>query len=157
MRRVDREIQDRSEMLEIIEKADVCHLALADDEGPYIVAMNFGYQWADGELTLYFHSARSGKKIDIITNNNMGCFSVDVDHELTTGPQGCDWSMNYKSVVGRGHLEVLEDDAEKQLGLSLIMKHYSGRDDFVFDEKIFSMTLVLKMTINELTGKKKVE
>ena len=43
MRRNDREISGNQEVEEIIQKADVCRLAFATDNVPYIVTMNFGY------------------------------------------------------------------------------------------------------------------
>ena len=43
MRKKDREIKDEQELKEILQKADVCRIAFAVDETPYIVTMNFGY------------------------------------------------------------------------------------------------------------------
>ena len=59
MRRSDREITDRNEILGVMEKCDVCRLALNDAEYgyPYILPLNFGMK-ADGEqIVLYFHGA----------------------------------------------------------------------------------------------------
>ena len=42
MRRKDREITDREEILAIIRKCDVCRIALNDGDYPYIVPLNFG-------------------------------------------------------------------------------------------------------------------
>jgi nitroimidazol reductase NimA-like FMN-containing flavoprotein (pyridoxamine 5'-phosphate oxidase superfamily) len=68
MRRKDREVTDRSEILAIMKQCDVCRIAFACDEYPYIVPMNFGLTETDGEVTLYFHSAleiSSRKKISL--------------------------------------------------------------------------------------------
>jgi hypothetical protein len=35
------------------------------------------------------------------------------------------------------------------------MEHYSGRNDFVYDEKVLDATTVLELAVNEITGKKK--
>ena len=43
MRRADREISGTEEVEEIIRKADVCRIAFANENIPYIVTMNFGY------------------------------------------------------------------------------------------------------------------
>ena len=43
MRRNDREISGTGEVDEIIRKADVCRIAFANDNIPYVVTMNFGY------------------------------------------------------------------------------------------------------------------
>jgi nitroimidazol reductase NimA-like FMN-containing flavoprotein (pyridoxamine 5'-phosphate oxidase superfamily) len=53
MRRNDREIASRAEIKAILDEAQVCRIGLADEHGPYIVPVCFGYE--DGAL--YIHSA----------------------------------------------------------------------------------------------------
>ncbi len=142
-------------MLSIIERGKVCHLALIDSGFPYVVPLNYGAD-LDGELPVfYFHSAKSGKKIDCIRSNPSGCLAIDVGHELVTGETACEWSMNYASVIARGKLEIVEDPGEKKKGLDLLMRQYSGRTGFSFDPKEFAMTAVIKMTVSEITAKRK--
>lgn len=45
MRRKDREITDIEEIRDIIEKCKVCRLAMQDEEGLYLVPLNFGYEF----------------------------------------------------------------------------------------------------------------
>lgn len=66
MRRKDREITDFDEMMKIIDRCDVCRLAISDEDFPYIVPMNFGTEVKDGTLYLYFHCAQQGKKIELL-------------------------------------------------------------------------------------------
>ena len=54
MRRSDREIKDFDEIIEVINKCDVCRLAINDGDYPYIVPMNFGLNIEDGKVVLYF-------------------------------------------------------------------------------------------------------
>ena len=160
MRRTDREITDTKEMAAIIQKADTCHVALTDGGLPYIVALNYGVTWStEKERSLpifYFHCAPAGKKIDLLKTNDNAAFFIDTDHELVQGNADCDWGMKYKSVGGRGSLSIVRDPEEKKKGLDLIMNHYSGRTEFIYDEKVFSFTLILKMSVTEITGKKKI-
>ncbi len=65
MRRNDSEITDRKDIDGIIRRCRVCRLAMCDGSQPYIVPLSFGY---DGSF-LYFHTAREGRKIDIIKRN----------------------------------------------------------------------------------------
>ena len=65
MRRKDKEITDIESIEKIIHKAKVCRLALSLDDTPYVVPVCFGYS----AETIYFHSAKEGKKIDIIKKN----------------------------------------------------------------------------------------
>jgi uncharacterized protein len=62
MRRSDKEITDSREIAAIMEKAAVCRIALVDDDFPYIVPVNFVVR----NNYLYFHSAGTGRKIDIL-------------------------------------------------------------------------------------------
>jgi len=160
MRRTDREITDTKDMAVIIQKADTCHVALIDGGLPYIVALNYGCAWSNETEntlpTLYFHCAPIGKKIDLLEKNDNAAFFIDTDHELVQGKADCDWGMKYKSVGGRGSLSIVRDPEEKKKGLDLIMNHYSGRTEFIYDEKVFSFTLILKMSVTEITGKKKI-
>lgn len=102
MRRSGREIKDKAEFIEILERADACHLALVDGAEPYLVTLNYGFSWHGSLPVLYFHCANAGLKLDIIRKNPQACFGVDIDHEIVRGENSCDWGMKYRSVVGRG-------------------------------------------------------
>jgi uncharacterized protein len=153
MRRNDREVTDIPLIEEIIAKADVCRVAFADGDVPYIVTMNFGYQGGENPR-FWFHGARQGRKIDMIRKNNYVCFELDTDHEIYTGPEGCDWGMKYKSVVGYGNISIVNELSAKTEGLECIMKHYAGSTEFTFDESIVSRTTVLMLKITGITAKK---
>lgn len=154
MRRVDRKVTDQNEIEAIIKKADVCRIALVDGELPYMVTLNFGYK-SGSPAILYFHCANTGRKLDIIEKNNTACFQMDVDHELTTGKNACGYSMNFKSIVGYGKMYKVTDKQEKIEGLNYLMKQYSDRSDFSYEEKMLEMTTILKLEIDELTAKHK--
>ena len=85
MRRKEQEITDKEEMEAIIRKSLVCRLAMADEGTPYIVPLCFGYQ----DNTLYFHSARKGKKLDILKKNNRVSFEFDTDTEIQKDKEAC--------------------------------------------------------------------
>lgn len=159
MRRTDREITDRNEIADILRKSDACHLALVENGMPYIVALNYGFSWdslnADMMPVLYFHCANAGRKLDVIRKNGNAAFFIDTGHELVRGEKDCDWSMKYQSVAGNGSIAFVEDEAEKKRGLDLLMNHYSGRTEFSYNEALFARTVVLKLTVASITGKKK--
>ena len=154
MRKKDREIRDTKELEEILQKADVCRIAFAVDGTPYIVTMNFGYIWKD-RLTLYCHCAKEGKKLELMKMNNKVCFQTDIDHEIVKAENACDWGMKYRSIVGLGLLESITNEEEKKKGLNCIMDHYGFAGKKEYDEKVLSITEVLKLTVTEFTGKKK--
>jgi uncharacterized protein len=154
MRRNDREIKEISEIEDIISRSDVCRIAFAENNTPYIVTMNFGYSGGD-EPCLYFHCAPRGRKLDMMRKNNLVCFEMDTDHKIYGGEKGCDWGMNFSSIVGFGKLSVIGKPEEKIKGLDIIMAHYSDSKNFTYDEKVMSGTTVLKLEILEISCKRK--
>ena len=79
MRRTDREITDRAEMLAIMEKCQVCRLALRNGDYPYILPVNFGMEEKDGQLVLYFHGAAEGTKYDLMAADPRASFEMDCE------------------------------------------------------------------------------
>jgi nitroimidazol reductase NimA-like FMN-containing flavoprotein (pyridoxamine 5'-phosphate oxidase superfamily) len=154
MRRSDREISGIQEIEEIIQKADVCRIALANDDIPYIVIMNFGYI-SYPKKTLFFHCANSGKKLDMLRLNNYVCFEMDIDHQLFRGKRSCDWGMRFSSIIGYGNISILTEKEAKKTGLNCIMEHYGGKGEYVYDEKVLEQTSILRLEIREMTGKRK--
>ncbi len=148
MRRSEKEITDQSIMEAIINASLVCRLALSDGNQPYIVPLCFGYQ----NRTLYFHSAREGKKIDILKKNNRICFEFDANSEIIEADKACNWGMKYQSVIGFGRAVLVENIEEKQKALNIIMDHYSDRD-FQFTDKAIGKIAVIKIEIQGMTGK----
>jgi nitroimidazol reductase NimA-like FMN-containing flavoprotein (pyridoxamine 5'-phosphate oxidase superfamily) len=153
MRKSDREITDIIEIESIIKESDVCRIALADGNIPYIVTMNFGYSGGK-EKYLFFHCAKEGRKLDMIRKNNYACFEMDTGHGLKAGTQACDFSMAYSSVVGYGFISFVSDEKEKLNCLMQIMAHYTDRKDLTFRTDSISRTTVLRLEIKEMTGKR---
>ncbi len=152
MRRKDREVTDINDLLSIVEECRICHLGLIDDKGMYIVPLNYGYEYINQRLNLYFHSAHVGRKIDAIINNPNVCIEMDCDHRLIEGEKACDYSFGYKSIIGNGKASIVSDYNEKLKGLSLLMKHETQRE-FEFDEKMVNQVSVIRVEVNEFTGK----
>ncbi len=154
MRRKDRQVNGAKEMEKIISRCQVCHLALSDLNGqPYALALNFGYKPGSAP-TLYFHCARQGKKLDLIRANPKAAFIIDRELGLITGPMACDWGMNYESIMGTGNMTIVSDPEERKRGLDLIMAHH-GNSSPAYSPQSLEDTLVLKLTIKEMTGKRK--
>jgi uncharacterized protein len=155
MRRKDGEISDVNELEEIINAADACRIAMANDNFPYIVTMNFGYVNYPQKV-LFFHCANEGKKLDMLRKNNHVCFTMDIDHEIVKGKKGCDWGARFTSIVGYGDIDILTEKSDKIEGLNSIMRHYGGNHEYEYDEGVVDRTTVLRLTITGITGKKKM-
>ncbi len=148
MRCNDREITGRKDIDGIIRHCRVCHLAMCDEGQPYVVPLSFGY---DG-CFLYFHTAREGRKIDIIKRNNRVCFEFDILHDIITSEQACNWGAKYESVIGSGTAEILDTLEAKNDALEWIMRQY-GSGTWDFTEKMLNKTLVIRVQIIEISGK----
>lgn len=152
MRRSDREVTEIKDLLDIIASCKVCRLALQDADGLYIVPLNFGYEYADGKLLLYFHSAKEGRKINAITQNNDVCFEMDCDHRLIEADAACSYGFAFKSIIGNGTASIVGDIEEKKKALELLMQHQTGKE-FSFHEKMINAVTVFKVDVVSFTGK----
>jgi hypothetical protein len=150
MRRNEKEIQDSKEIDRILARVSVCRIALADGDNPYIVPVNFARE----DNALYFHSAKTGKKIDILKKNPRICFEVDVPGGLIENDLACKWGMKYKSVIGFGAAYFIESGDEKKKALDILMKKYSGRDAFSYSDEALDKVLVIGVKIESLSGKR---
>ena len=153
MRRSDREIKERSEIIEVMERCDVCRLALHDEEYPYIVPLNFGMEVKEEQIVLYFHGALKGKKYELIAKDNRACFEMDCAHQLVMDEEKRECTMKYESVIGRGRVEIVPEE-EKYDALCMLMKHYH-QETFAFSRKPIPATTVFRLVVEELTGKRR--
>ncbi|MEI3072700.1 MAG: pyridoxamine 5'-phosphate oxidase family protein [Oscillospiraceae bacterium] len=154
MRRTDREITDRQELLDVMARCDVCRLALNDESGyPYVVPLNFGMEERDGTLYLLFHGAMTGTKYDRMERDPRATFEMDCGHMLCTDEAKGMCTMAYESVIGRGRLETVPE-AEREAALQCLMAHY-GRPDFAFDRASVAHTRVFRLAIESMTGKRR--
>ena len=149
MRRKEKEIIDKSEIESIIRKSMVCRLGLADNGKPYVIPLCFGYD----KGALFFHSAKEGRKIEILKKNNQVCFEFDIAPEVKAGKTACAWGMKYRSVIGFGRALFVEDPEKRRKALDSIMRQYAD-GDFEYSEKSFEKALVIKVEIESMTGKK---
>ena len=156
MRRHDREITEENEMLSIMEKCDACRLAFNDDGYPYVFVVNFGIGTKDGRTTLYFHSALEGKKVEVMQKDNRATFEMDHGHKLEYFADKGYCTMSYESVIGRGRVHIIEDAAEKQEALELLMAHYHDGERAYFNPAAIPRTLVYALSVEQMTGKRKL-
>ncbi len=150
MRRADKEISDRSEIDEIIRGSQICHMAFAVEGAPYVLPLSFGY---DG-VAVYFHSARSGKKIEYLHSNPRVCFEFTRNANLLENDtDACGWSFSFESAIGYGVATELLDPEERERGLNEIMRQYSGRE-WRFHGAVLANTSVWRVRVDSVTGKR---
>jgi len=149
MRRKEKEITDDKELISIIEKAEICRLAMIDEDQPYLVPMNFGYK----DNVFYFHSAREGKKIDLLRKNPRVCLEIESDTSLIKSETPCDWSMKYRSIIARGSVEFIDDPAEKKEAFHTIMHQYSPGKEYSYTPAMMKAVTLFRLPVREMRGK----
>lgn len=175
MRRKDREVTDRQRIQEIIRSCYCCRIGFIDNGFVYIVPMNFGERIEGEKIVFYFHCAKEGRKIDLIRQNPRVGFEMDCHANLISGEIACDYSSTFQSIIGTGVLEIVTSVGEKIQGLNALMQHATRLDCLMeeaslpkdsihassadgrwsYSSKMLEVTCVLKLTVEELSGKEK--
>ena len=126
-------------------------LALAGDDG-YSYAVPLNYAYADGKI--YFHSARTGHKLDAAARNEKVSFCVVAQHEVVAE----EFTSYFASAVAFGRIRIVDDNAdpEKLRALELLADKYSPNVDKNLREKELDRigaVKILVLEIEHLTGK----
>ena len=155
MRRKDREVLDEVKIDEFIRNCDCCRIGFYDKENNevYIVPLNFGYSNVDNKKVFYFHGAKEGRKIELISKTKKVSFEMDSNHELIVGKMACNYSERYQSVMGTGLISFVEDKDEKIAALNEIMFQSTGKKDWEFPEPMLNAVAVFKIEVTSLSCK----
>jgi Predicted flavin-nucleotide-binding protein len=149
MRRKDREVTDCAEIDSIIRAGTVMHLALTENNIPFVVPLFYAY---DGSA-LFFHSASAGMKIDILKRNPVVCFAITLNHDVIENELACRFSAHYRTVIGHGRAVFIEDEAEKTDALARIVARFTDTT-FIYPPGNVARTAVIRITIDSVKGKK---
>ncbi len=129
-------------------RADVLRLGMCDEDGPYVVPVNFGY--ANGRL--YVHGPGSGRRLDAIARDPRVCFEAD-ECEIVRASRPCGFTSRFQSVIGYGTARVLSSVSEKRAGLDAIMRQYGSTGEGIPDASL-GQTTVIEIAIESMEGKR---
>lgn len=151
MRRSKQQIPEK-EALQIMKNATNGVLSLMDSNGyPYGVPMSFIF---DGDNSIYFHCALTGRKIDCIRNNHHCCFTIVDQDEIHPD----EFTTYFKSVITEGTISIIEDKDKMIEALRLLSSKYSPSIDCESEiDKGINRVLILKMKIESISGKEAIE
>lgn len=129
-------------------------LALSGDDGyPYAVPISYVF---DGKR-LYFHSAKSGHKLDAVRHNPKASFCV-IDKDQVV-PEA--YTSYFRSVIVFGTIRIVEDEQEKYRAIEKLAVKYAPDDTAENRREAIAREwtplCMLEMTIDHLTGKEAVE
>ncbi len=152
MRRRDKEITDPAEMRAVLGEATYVTVAMSVGDEPYLATLSHGY---DTERhCVYFHCAPEGRKVEMLRANSRVWGQVLVDGGYQQG--SCDHL--YRTVQFRGKVTFVEDQAEKEHALRVMIRHLDEDPEKVISEQITPHStgriLIGRIEIAEMTGKK---
>ena len=147
MRRNDRQVFN-ADIEDILLRGEYGILSTISKTGyPYGVPVNYIYY----NNCIFFHCAKTGHKLDNISNDEKVSFCVVIDTELI--PEK--FSTKYKSIIAFGTAAEATGDMKKEALMGLVKKYSpdligEGRS---YVEKEHSGTAVIKIDIQHITGK----
>jgi len=154
MRRKEREITGKEEMVGLLAGLPHVTIAMCKDGIPYLVTMNHAYDKTANRV--YFHCARSGKKLDFMKANPRVMGQVIEDLGYVEGE--CDY--DYRTVHFEGVAGEVTSPREKLRALALLVGKFEqnteeARERFIKAASV-KRVAVYKIDIVKLTGKKRV-
>jgi hypothetical protein len=156
MRRTEKEIKDKEELVEILLGGKYAIISLSKENEPYIVTLSYGYD--ESKSALYFHCAKSGQKIDFLKANPYVCGTVIEDNGYE---EAC--GQTFRSVVFRGKIVIIEKINEKKYGFNILLTHLEEnpnqiRNKYFKKDETYENFGMLRLDITNITGKEqKVE
>ena len=152
MRRKDREVQNRAEVFDILNRCDTVRIAMHGNKYPYVVPVSFGVEIIEDKAILYFHCAQQGMKVDLLRANPFVCVEGDIFLNVEKTAHGI--TARYESVIGFGKCQLITDTDEILHGLKALTDHY-GYYDYPLDRCMgLSHVLIGKIVVEKITGKR---
>jgi hypothetical protein len=147
-----KQILKKEKINEIMKKNTNGILSCTGDEGyPYGVPVSFVY-FND---KIYFHSAKSGHKIDSIKNNSKVSFTV-VDKDQIVSEE---YTSYFRSVIAFGKARLVEGE-EWYEGFKELVEKYSGdqpEEAKIKEIKECTRSLIIAIDVEHITGKEAIE
>jgi hypothetical protein len=151
LRRKEKEITDKTELLEVLKGGKFAIISLSKENEPYIVSLSYGYD--ESKNALYFHCAKDGQKIEFIKSNPYVCGTIieDNGYEDRCG-------QTYRSVVFRGKMNIVEELEEKKFGFNVLLNQLENdpiatKNKFLTKDETYENSGMLRLDITDITGK----
>lgn len=160
IRRSDR-AKDDTWIRSFLMRGEVGTMATTVDGQPFLVTRNYVYD--ESRHAIYLHGAKKGRTFENVQNNPKVCFSVSEMGRLIPNVAALEFGVEYAGVVIFGCAVLVDDEAEAEHGLRLLLEKYFPHLDFGVDYKPITpeslkITAVFRIDIESWSGKeKKVE
>ena len=126
---------------------------LGDDGYPYGMPLNHFYNEEDGKL--YFHSGKSGHKVDAILRDPKASFCVCDEGTRENG----NWYLTFRSVIVFGRIEIIEDRVKIYDIARKLSRKFTDDEAYIEQEVRNSGpgTLMFALIPEHITGKRVTE
>lgn len=111
MRQSARQVTDRAVIRAMLDGMDTIFVGIHDEPAPYVVPLNFGYEFEDA-LVFYFHCAQAGYKLELLEKNPNVCVTA-ASFISYAGGSVKGHRHDYRSVIARGVAQRIEPDTEE--------------------------------------------
>jgi nitroimidazol reductase NimA-like FMN-containing flavoprotein (pyridoxamine 5'-phosphate oxidase superfamily) len=152
IRRKEKAIRNKNEILAILDKAKYVVVAMCKDNVPYLATLSHGY---DRERNcIYFHCAKQGKKVDILKENNKVWGQALLDKGYVQG--SCDHM--YATAQFMGRVTFIDDIDEKRHALEAMIKGLENDPKNVIEGQLTGESIkgvqIGRIDIEYMSGKK---
>lgn len=152
MRRKDKQITEHNELVKPLKQAEYITLSLCIENKPYIATLSHGYD--EENNCIYFHSAREGKKIDILKENPEVWGQALIDAGYQHG--SCDHL--YHTTQFSGIVTFIDDMAKKKHALKTMIRQLDNNPETIIKDQVKPSSIVKiyigRIDIQEMTSKK---
>ena len=120
----ERGTADRADLFAVLEEALVCHVGIVRDGEPVVLPSTFGVdpEGPDEGGTLYLHGSVAAPWL-LQAPGQTVCATFTLLDGAVLARAAFSHSMNYRSAVVYGHARRVEDPAERDLALRLVVDH----------------------------------
>jgi len=151
MRKVEKEIKNEKNLIEILKGGKFTTISMCKDNEPYMVTLSYGYD--KSKNALFFHCAKEGQKIDFIQANPYVCGTVIEDNGYE---DGC--GQAFRSIIFRGKMAIIEELEEKRYGFDILINQLETnpmviKNKFLKKDTTYENAGMLRLDIIDISGK----
>ena len=142
-------IESAEEIEKLLTEERVGYLGLSHHNVPYVVPLTYGY--CEGKII--FHGSSEGKKLEIIRENPIVCFTVSRHYgEMVSHPQGAECDADSDSVICYGIARIIDDIHERCKILNKFNRRLQPQAREITEEEVEFCSAV-EISIEQMTGR----
>ena len=123
-RRHDRGFYDHETVHKLLDAGVMCHVSYVIDGQPYCTPTLY---WREG-TRLYWHGSSASRMLRNLSEGEPACLTVTQLDSLVLARCGFNHSADYRSVMAFGKARIVEDQAEKEHALVMMVdRFFPGR------------------------------